>query len=86
MDDSQEARARELAEHLEKAGPNCGLLPVQGIVVLRCPGAPYTDTPMITFDEADLQNAVALDLLERGKVVGSYEWEWYVLRKKNTKP
>ena len=85
MDDSQEERARELVEQLEKAGMNCGLLAVQGTVVLRCPGAPYTDTPMMMFDETDLQNAVALDLLEKRKVTGSYEWEWYALKKERAK-
>ena len=34
------------------------------------------------FDETDLHNAVALDLLEKRKVTGSYEWEWYAAKKK----
>ncbi len=50
MDDSQEERARGLAEQLEKASTNCGLLGVQGTVVLRCPDVPYTDTAMMMFD------------------------------------
>jgi hypothetical protein len=88
MDDLHKKRALELVEHLERAGMNCGLLAVQGTVVLRCPGAPYTETPMMMFDETDLQNAIALDVLEKQKVkiemipsTGNYEWEWYVLKK-----
>jgi len=41
-----------------------------------------TDTPTMMFDETDLHNAVALDLLEKRKVTGSYEWEWYAAKKK----
>jgi hypothetical protein len=82
MDDSQEGRARELVEELERVGGRCGLLAVQGSVVMRCPGAPYTDSPLMSFDETDLQNAIALDLLEKRKVKerteGKLEWEWYM--------
>jgi hypothetical protein len=92
MDDLQKKRALELVEHLERAGTNCGLLVMQGTVMLRCPGAPYTETPMMMFDKSDLHNAVALDLLEKRKVkveaipsTGSYEWEWYVVKKANPK-
>lgn len=81
MDNHQEERARRLAEELHEAGQNCGILVVQGTVVLRSPGTPYTDVPMLFFDEADLQNAIELSLLEKRKVVGSYEWEWYVVAK-----
>jgi len=50
--------------------------------MLRHPGAPYTDTPMMTFNESDLHNAAALDLLEKAKATsGSYEWEWYVVKR-----
>jgi hypothetical protein len=83
MDDLHEKRALELVQQLERAGTNCGLLVVQGSVVMRGPGAPYIETPMVTFEETDLQNAIALDLLEKRKVTGSYEWEWYVLKGKN---
>lgn len=41
--------------------------------------APYTDTPTM-YDERDLNNAVALGLLEMRKVTGSLEWEWYTLK------
>ena len=78
MDDHQEERARKLAKELQEAGQNCGILVVQGTVVLRSPGAPYTDVPMLFFDEGDLQNAIELSLIKKGKMVGSYEWEWYV--------
>jgi len=84
MDGLQEKRALELVEKLESAGVNCGLLAVQGSVVLRCPGAPYTDSPLMSFDEADLQNAVALDRLEKREAIerteGKLKWEWYVLK------
>ena len=87
MNDLEEERAREVVEQLKPAGLNCGLLAVQGTVVLRSPGAPFTDTPMPLFNESDLRNAVALDLLEKQKMTatsatGSYEWEWYVTKKK----
>jgi hypothetical protein len=36
---------------------------------------------MMVFDETDLHNAVALDLLEKRKVTGSYVWEWYAAKK-----
>ena len=85
MDELQEERARSLVEHLKDAGANCGLLVVQGAVVIRCPGAPYVDSPMVTFDEGDLQNAIALDLLEKRKVIGSYTWEWFVLKHRSAK-
>ncbi len=91
MDDLHKKRAFELVEHLERAGMNCGLLAVQGTVVLRRPGSVCTDTPMM-FDETDLHNAVALDLLEKKTMVtqtyppaGSYEWEWYVTKKATAK-
>src|ERR1700674_4632988 len=83
MNGFKERPARKLVEQLESSGMNSGLLAVQGSVVLRCPGSPYTDTPMM-FDETDLQNAVALDLLEKRKVTGSFDWEWYVSRRKPT--
>jgi hypothetical protein len=67
MDDEQEARARELVEDFESVGDKCGLMAKLGSVVMRCPGAPYTDSPMLKYDEADLYNAVALDLLEKRK-------------------
>lgn len=80
MHSYQEQRARDLVKELERAGENCGLVPVQGIVVLRSPGSPYIDVPM-TFQEMDLLDAVELGLLEKQKVTGSYEWEWYVEKK-----
>ncbi len=49
MDDEQEARARELVEDLETVGGKCGLMAKQGSVVMRCPGAPYTDSPMLKY-------------------------------------
>ena len=84
MDALQEERARELVKELELAGLNHGLLVLQGTIVLRGPGAPFRDTPMMHFDEADLYNAVALNLLEKCKVSGSYQWEWYVAKKSKT--
>lgn len=36
-------------------------------------GSSDTDTPMMMVDETDLHNAVALDLLDKQKVTGSYE-------------
>jgi hypothetical protein len=86
VDDSEKKRALELVNHLEAAGMNCGLLVVRGAIALRCPGAPYSDSPMMTFNETDLQNAVALNLLEKQRMVtdsfppeASHDWEWYVV-------
>ena len=86
MDKYQEDRARKLVNQLERTGSDCGLVAVQGAVVTRCPGAPYTDTPT-EFDEIDLQNAVALNLLEQrklteGSITGSRQWEWYQSKRK----
>jgi hypothetical protein len=78
MDNLLEERARKLVELMEPTGKTCGLLVLQGAIVLRTPGAPYTDTPILQFEECDLNNAVALGLLERQRVTGSYDWEWYV--------
>jgi hypothetical protein len=83
MDGLQRKRARKLVEQLSES---CGLLVVHGAVVMRCPGAPYTDTPMMMFDETDVQNALALDLLEKRKVTGSFQWEWYMAKRKPPKP
>jgi hypothetical protein len=85
MDDLQKKRALELVEQLERAGMGCGLLAEQGTVVLRSLGTPYTEMPMTIFDESDLHNATALGLLEKQKVTGIYNWEWYVVKKATAK-
>ena len=89
MEAHLEKRARGLVGILEGAGPNCGLIVMQGAVVMRCPGAPLTDLPTI-YDEADLKNAVELKLLEKRKMradalPGSFEREYYVIREKAAK-
>ena len=66
---------------LEIVGSNCGLLSVQGQVMLRFPGAPYRDTSLLFFTEDDLNNAITLGLLQKASVVGSYSWVWSVLKK-----
>lgn len=81
MDELRKERTRELVDLLERAGMNCGLLISQGAVFLRHPGTPYTDTPMM-FDAVDLYNAVTLGLIEKQRVMGSYEWEWYVAKRR----
>jgi hypothetical protein len=85
MDALQEQRARKLVQQLKSAGENCGLLVSDGTVVLRA-GVTNTDTPMM-FEESDLNNAIALDLLQKHKstVVSMSkpdEWEWYVLKER----
>ena len=80
MEVSTERRARKLVDILESGGSDCGLLVIKGAVVMRCPGAPFTDLP-IPYDEADLNNAIELNLIERqkkliGSVTGSSGWEW----------
>ena len=72
-------RARKLVAMLQSAGRSCGLLVVQRTVVMRCPGSPFTDSPTM-YDEADLTNAIELNLVRKQKMVGSYEWEYYVAR------
>jgi len=56
---------------------------------MRCPGVPFTDLP-IPYDEADLNNAIELNLIEKrkklvGSVTDSSGWEWYVVREKASK-
>ncbi len=89
MEAHLEKRARRLVDVLESAGSGCGLVVMQGTVVMRCPGAPYRDSPT-RYDEADLNNAIELNLLEKRKMMtsnrtGSSEWEWYVVREKSVK-
>ena len=89
MEVSTERRARRLVDILESGGSDCGLLVIKGAVVMRCPGVPFTDLP-IPYDEADLNNAIELNLLEKrkkliGSVTGSSGWEWYVVREKAAK-
>ena len=84
-----ERRARKLADILESGGSDCGLIVMQGTVAMRCPGEPFMDLP-IPYDEADLNNAIELNLLEKrkrliGSVTGSSGWEWYVVREKSVK-
>ncbi len=89
MEAHMEKRARRLVDILESAGPNCGLIVMHGTVLMRCPGAPFTDLPTI-YDETDLNNAINLNLLEKRKMrantlTGSFEREYYVVREKSVK-
>jgi hypothetical protein len=82
MEPHMERRARELVATLQQSLPNCGLLIMQGVVVMRCPGAPYSDAPTM-YDEADLTNAIELNLVRKQKIVESYDgaqWDYYVAR------
>jgi hypothetical protein len=79
MQPEQEQRARKLIEYLDGEKQFRGFIVGGGMVVLRASGAPYTDTPTM-YDENDLNNAVALGLIEKRKVTGSLEWEWYTLK------
>ena len=86
MEAHMEKRARRLVDILESAGPNCGLLVIKGAVVMRCPDRPSTDLPTI-YDEADLKNAVELNLLEKRKMradtlTSSFERDYYMAREK----
>lgn len=87
MNDVQEERAKKLVQDLEDAGNSCGLLLSQGTVIMRSPGAPWTDTPMLFNDQDDLNNALELGLLKKTSMisieVGSSSvqpWEWYVIQ------
>ncbi len=87
MEAHMEKRARRLVDILEGAGPNCGLVMMQGAVVMRCPGAPFTDSPT-PYDEADLSDAVELKLLEKRRMradtlTASFEPKYYVVREKS---
>jgi len=89
MEVSIERRARRLVDILGSGGSDCGLLAIKGTVVMRCPGEPFMDLP-IPYDEADLDNAIELNLLEKKKMradtlTGSSGWEWYVVREKSVK-
>ena len=89
MEVSIERRARKLVDILESGSSDCGLLVIKGTVVMRCPGAPFTDLP-IPYDEADLNNAIELNLIEKRKMrvdtlTGSSGWEWYVVRERAAK-
>jgi hypothetical protein len=89
MEVSVERRARKLLDILESGGSDCGLLVFKAAVVMRCPGAPFTDLP-IPYDDADLNNAIELNLIEKrkkliGSVSGSSGWEWYVVTEKAAK-
>lgn len=79
MDKMQEERAHKLVRQLEDALPDCGLLLLGNQVFLRSPGSPYTDSPLLFFEEADLNNAISLGLLAKSRMIGSYNWEWYTL-------
>jgi hypothetical protein len=86
MDGLQEQCARRLVQQLENADANCGFLAVQGMVMMRCPGAPYTDSPAM-FAEADLHNAITLDLVEKKSMLvsgsgGSRRFEYYTMKRK----
>ena len=78
MNPMEAERAQKLVARLERAGENHGLLVIQGYVVIR-DGVNCEDTPA-DFEEADLLNAVALNLLQENQVSGSVEWKWYVLK------
>ena len=89
MEKAKEERARKLVNRLERTGIGCGLLAVHGSVVMRCPAAPYTDTQTM-FDEDDLQNAIALGLLEGRTAEYRWRrkcrtWEWYLSTRKQPK-
>jgi hypothetical protein len=89
MEVSTERRARKLVDILESGGSDCGLLVIKGAVVMRCPGVPFTDLP-IPYDEADLNNAIELNLLEKKKMradtlTGSFAREYYLVAEKSVK-
>jgi len=89
LSELQELRAHKLADALKDAGLNSRrplLARVQGQVVLRSPGSPYKDVPLPSVEEADLNNAVSLGLLQKGSVAGSDNWDWWVLKKPRAVP
>jgi hypothetical protein len=74
---------------LESAGPNCELIVMPGTVMMRCPGVTFTDLTTM-HDQADLNNAVELNHLEKRKMradalTDSFEREYYVVREKSVK-
>jgi len=64
---------------VEQLGTYCGFLaprvPAMGMLVMRCPRAPYTDVPAPSYNETDLENALALNLLRK---VNMGDWEYYI--------
>jgi len=80
MDDSEKERAQRLVDEL-KDSFNCGLLLVEGKVVVRCHNVRnFTDTATI-FGEVDLKNAIELGLLEKREYRELIRWEDYQPKK-----
>lgn len=78
-------RAKSLAETLREAKAKSGFVVKDGHVLLRGPGAVFTDLSAQFFVE-DLRNAVSLGLIVKGSVVGKRSsWDWYVLSKKESR-
>jgi hypothetical protein len=74
-----EERARKMVKELKGDKDYSGFIVKSGIVVKCRSGSVRTDAPTI-YDETDLKNAIDLRLLEKRKVSGSVEWEWWALK------
>ena len=57
MEDSQKERVIDMVDQLKESATNCGLLLMQGIVVMRCPGSPtyLTGCSLIVISYAGFQ-------------------------------
>jgi hypothetical protein len=68
-----------MVNDLEVAGENCGYMCANGVVWIRGPGEPYTDTPT-TYSEADLAAAIEGGLLLQQKMLSSDQgWTYYIV-------
>jgi hypothetical protein len=82
-----EQRARKMVKSLRGRS---GYALIGGVVVDRSAGSPYNDTPT-AYDQADLDNALQLSLLEKRKMTiggagggtGKADFDWYVKPRKD---
>ncbi len=81
MDDSEKERAARLADQLKDAGYNCGLVSIEGKVVMLSPNQPPLIETLMPFSEADFKNAIELGYLEKKPLSVTYEWEAYRRKK-----
>jgi hypothetical protein len=64
-DDTKKGKGEELAKSLKSKGPNHGVYVRAETVILMGPGAPYSLTPLLQFSQADIDEAVKLNLLKK---------------------
>jgi hypothetical protein len=63
--DAKNAKAEELAKLIKSKGPNHGVYVRGETVILMGPGAPYSISPLLQFSQADIDEAVRLNLMKK---------------------